>query len=274
VSDAAAISHKIEGLSDRVVVLPCADGGLISYARINGTMLHTLNTPDGFERKLRQLGLKYGAYRNKEPSMRVHYMSDLHLEFSRPVNLPTGEVLLLAGDITVARCLDPRKTDANSRSIRRAALRFFDQARANFEQVIYLAGNHEHYRGDIGETADIIRTHLASENLAFVENEAISIGNVTFLCATLWTDMDRRDLYTMRDVGLGLNDFTLIASGKGKFLPEHAVDLHEQSLDWLSSELESRQNEKIIVVTHHAPSLQGLHPDYGGNELSAVRSEL
>jgi hypothetical protein len=32
-------------------------GGLISYARGDGSYLHTLNTPDGFARKLRQLGI-------------------------------------------------------------------------------------------------------------------------------------------------------------------------------------------------------------------------
>ncbi len=42
---------------DRVLVLPLEDGGLISYAREDGSVAHTLNTPEGFERKLADLGI-------------------------------------------------------------------------------------------------------------------------------------------------------------------------------------------------------------------------
>lgn len=42
---------------DRVLVLPLAGGGLISYAREDGSIVHTLNTQEGFERKLADLGI-------------------------------------------------------------------------------------------------------------------------------------------------------------------------------------------------------------------------
>ena len=40
---------------DPVLVVELEDGGLISYARSDGSLLHTLNTIDGFTRKLQQL---------------------------------------------------------------------------------------------------------------------------------------------------------------------------------------------------------------------------
>ena len=43
---------------DPVIVTPFEDGGLISYRKADGTFLHTLNTREGFERKLRQLGIR------------------------------------------------------------------------------------------------------------------------------------------------------------------------------------------------------------------------
>jgi hypothetical protein len=46
-----------EGAKDPVVVVPLVDGGIISYARPDGTFVHTLNTSDGFIRKLDQLGI-------------------------------------------------------------------------------------------------------------------------------------------------------------------------------------------------------------------------
>ena len=43
---------------DAVVVARFGDGGLISYKRVDGTYLHTLNTAAGLERKLKQLGIE------------------------------------------------------------------------------------------------------------------------------------------------------------------------------------------------------------------------
>ncbi len=42
---------------DPVLVVPLEDGGLISYQQADGRLIHTLNTPEGFSRKLRQLGI-------------------------------------------------------------------------------------------------------------------------------------------------------------------------------------------------------------------------
>jgi len=42
---------------DPVLVVPLEDGGFISYRQPDGRLIHTLNTPEGFSRKLRQLGI-------------------------------------------------------------------------------------------------------------------------------------------------------------------------------------------------------------------------
>jgi hypothetical protein len=49
--------YHVAPAPDPVVVLWFDDGGLISYVRPDGTYLHTLNTREGFERKLAQLGI-------------------------------------------------------------------------------------------------------------------------------------------------------------------------------------------------------------------------
>ena len=40
---------------DSVLVVPLEDCGLISYRQPDGRVIHTLNTPEGFSRKLQQL---------------------------------------------------------------------------------------------------------------------------------------------------------------------------------------------------------------------------
>jgi hypothetical protein len=56
--DEAEIGEYLpEAARDAVLVLALDEGGLISYRRDDGTFLHTLNTREGFQRKLAQLGI-------------------------------------------------------------------------------------------------------------------------------------------------------------------------------------------------------------------------
>ena len=49
---------RVDKARDTVVIAKLGDGGLISYKKIDGTYLHTLNSVTGFERKLLQLGIE------------------------------------------------------------------------------------------------------------------------------------------------------------------------------------------------------------------------
>jgi hypothetical protein len=63
--------------------------------------------------------------------MRCCYMSDLHLEtqdYRWP--LPAGDVLLIAGDLCHARCLDAPAGDRAALAQRDRVLRFADAVRA------------------------------------------------------------------------------------------------------------------------------------------------
>ena len=53
----AGREHVCIGARDPVIVTPFDDGGLISYRKADGTFLHTLNTREGLERKLSDLGI-------------------------------------------------------------------------------------------------------------------------------------------------------------------------------------------------------------------------
>ena len=51
-------TFQVAAAKDTVVVADLGDGGLISYKRADGTYLHTLNTVEGFKRKLLSLGIE------------------------------------------------------------------------------------------------------------------------------------------------------------------------------------------------------------------------
>jgi len=59
--NALVASFRVAGAKDTVWVVPISGGGLISYAKSSGSFVHTLNTREGFKRKLAQLGIKLDA---------------------------------------------------------------------------------------------------------------------------------------------------------------------------------------------------------------------
>ena len=61
--DAELFEFDVEAARDKVVVAQLDEGGLISYKRADGTYLHTLNSAEGFSRKLLQLGIVLGDSR-------------------------------------------------------------------------------------------------------------------------------------------------------------------------------------------------------------------
>jgi hypothetical protein len=50
-------TFRVRAARDCVLVARLADGGLISYLKADNTYVHTLNTEEGFDRKLANLGI-------------------------------------------------------------------------------------------------------------------------------------------------------------------------------------------------------------------------
>lgn len=116
--------------------------------------------------------------------MRCHYLSDLHLETQGfHWQLPKGDVLIVAGDLCHAGCLDPARTDKYSVDQRGRVMGFIDSAVANFAHVLLIAGNHDHYDGVFDETAGLFRRHLPG--VTVLDNDCVEIGGVRFFGATL-----------------------------------------------------------------------------------------
>src|ERR1700752_2288598 len=104
--------------------------------------------------------------------MRVHILSDLHLEFApfQPNNVD-ADVVVLAGDVHTGR-----------NGIEWALKAFPDRP------VIYVLGNHEFYGQKLQKLIKELQELADGTNIRLLENEQCSIGEVVFLGATLWTD--------------------------------------------------------------------------------------
>jgi len=188
--------------------------------------------------------------------MKLQIVNDLHLELGHMYLPPAGDVLVLAGDIGVLK--KPGYLDD------------IEKWAKNYEAVIYVAGNHEFYQGDIGKDlaalADWAEKH---ENIHFLENNYVYIDDVLFLGATLWTDF-RADPLAAWNANQKMNDFHIIRKDNytRKFRAEDAQNKHDETVAYLKTALTRLKARKRVVVTHHAPTFGGVAERYKGDLLN------
>lgn len=198
----------------------------------------------------------------KELVMKLHILSDLHLEFQslEIENRNSANILILAGDICVAEYLD-RSEASPKYAIARNWVHIFENAAAQYEHVIYVPGNHEHYYGLFTGTVNILRKHLGHiSNLHILDNEIVELNGYWFVGTTLWTDFNRDSIGAKLVVQDSLNDYHLIkAEGYGKLRPNDTYAYHQKAISAISY---AAINEKVIVVGHHAPSFQSVGLKY------------
>ena len=205
-----------------------------------------------------------------ELSIRV--LSDLHLEFSNgQVDIPSNNndnntILLLLGDIGIA------KTESTY-------VPFITEMSHRFRHVIYIMGNHEHWKGKFPCTYNKIWYNLVElDNVTVLEKDSVVIDNVAFIGATLWTNMNNNNPITMFDAKLKMNDYARIRNGpdgepwKRKLDPEDTVADHITARNYIFAEIKSMKELglKVVVMTHHAPSYWSLSESKQGDSMNGA----
>lgn len=201
--------------------------------------------------------------------MKIQYMSDLHLEFpenrqffkENPVK-PAGDILILAGDIVC---------DA----YREKAADFFNDIQSKFNLIISTMGNHEFYFGEISYAYPSYKKFL-SKNHVILNNKSMVIDNVKFIVSALWSQVVPEH---SREISYRLNDYRLIKkyeNGEPAIISvEDTNYYHQISREFIAKELGKNFNGKVVVVTHHLPSLNCVIPKWrGSNLVSAFANEL
>lgn len=195
--------------------------------------------------------------------MRIWVLSDLHLEYaplSAPLVIPDADVCVMAGDL----CRGP----ANG-------VRWLAENIGRAMPCVYVAGNHEFYRGSIVEGLEQGRQAAQGfANVHFLENEAVIIGGVRFLGATLWTDyrVEGHQQMAMMHARGRMNDYKAISLQKKpwkRFVPEAAARIHQQSREFLAAAL-TDESLPSVVVTHHLPHPDSMPPRFEGDMLNAA----
>lgn len=186
--------------------------------------------------------------------MRLHILNDLHIEFEGFAPPPTdADVVVLAGDIGVGM-----------EGLHWTEARFPDRS------VIYVPGNHEFYHHDISLTNKL--KALAPDHIHVLDNDQIIVDGVRFLGSILWTDFalfgEADKFFAMQHARQWMTDFSIIRNSDQQFTPDDAIRLHTVSRDWLAVMLAEPFDGRTVVVTHHAPSSQSVHPRYANDLLT------
>lgn len=238
--------------------------------------------------------------------MKIAIASDLHLEFGDLDfdNSESAKVLILSGDILVAKDVVDQDVlglaGPESRSTHYHE--FMQRCCERFEHVLYIMGNHEHYHGDFAVTVGHLQEKFGyMSNLHILDNEVLTVEDVTFIGGTLWTDMNNEDLTTLLHMTTMMNDFRVVENSNrtvsfkadvlrdkpehmtddeflalptaerfkpvfktrvAKFSPEDAVAEHRKFVSYIRTVIEGRFDQKFVVCGHHAPSRLSTHQRY------------
>ena len=193
--------------------------------------------------------------------MKVKICSDLHLECNAEghgiPDLGSGDVLILGGDILCARHF---KKDG---PLHKVYDDFLQKCVKNFDEVLYINGNHEFYGYNVEGTFDVLAEHLPKE-IHYLENDYVKIKDTIFLGCTLWTDFRNENPLEMMEASRYLNDYKTIRIGSNyrKMNPDDTLKFHKKSKLFLQQKLEEFKDTKTWVLTHHGPSYQSVHQKY------------
>lgn len=193
---------------------------------------------------------------DSRPSVALQVVSDLHLEINQQYpsfQMPVcAKYLILGGD--TGRLADYDKY-----------LEFVREQTQQFEKVLLVLGNHEFYGGPyaagLRRAKRLEQEPSLNGKLVVLHQRRYDIpgSNVTILGCTLWSHVpnEKRAIVERK-----VQDFCQIDGWK---ISSHNT-AHEADLAWLLREtasiregnrkLAKQDQRSVVVVTHHAPSLQ------------------
>ncbi|RWM39937.1 metallophosphoesterase [Mesorhizobium sp.] len=195
--------------------------------------------------------------------MKIWLLSDLHLEIAplrQPLAIPDADVCVVAGDL----CRAP----ANG-------VHWLAENIAHAMPCVYVAGNHEFYKGSIKEGLEDGRAAAARfPDVHFLENELVVIGGVRFVGATLWTDyrVEGHPELAIRNAREWMNDYRKIALQRNpwqRFVPETAYRMHMVSRRFIETALKA-DPITTVTVTHHLPHARSIPSRFKGDLLNAA----
>lgn len=173
--------------------------------------------------------------------MRLQYLSDLHIEYGNDwvdCIVPSSKYLILAGDIAPA-------------FYSKLPL-FYDWCHQNFHLTIHVPGNHEYFGTSIGEGDIKLKELCERYDIIYAQKKIVKIEETRILACTLWTNSN-----------LMCNDYKHVKY----FNTDDRIEIHRDHLSFLKSNIDN----EAVVVTHHAPLIEGSQkPEHIGDRKTSL----
>ena len=189
--------------------------------------------------------------------MKIQYYSDLHLEFpdnkeyilNNPIE-PIADILILAGDIVPFKIIDNHQD-------------FFNHISRNFKTTYWMPGNHEYYYYNV-DSSRFLDTKIR-ENIFLVNNCIKEISGVNIIFSTLWSNISESKRWLIQQ---SLSDFKVIKYNDHLFNVDDYNSLHKESLEFIQNALNETSDNKMVVVTHHAPTFVNYPEKYVDSKIN------
>ena len=205
--------------------------------------------------------------------MKIRIISDLHLDVNAayPFELADKQTFtVVCGDI----CGDFAKASA-----------WLD---CNVQKGVFIAGNHLIYNHSPHSlqflSAQYQKRYPLTAPLSFLQNGFKLVHDVVFVGGTLWTDyalfgVSQKEM-AMWFATRHLNDFYFGKYNQNSeeenentedllpLQPKHCAAMFAATVSKIDEVSRRFQNKKIVVVTHHAPSLESVPPKYQNSVLT------
>lgn len=189
---------------------------------------------------------------------KIQYASDLHLEFpqnkkffnANPL-IPTGDILILAGDIVPFAIMDKHED-------------FFSYLADNFQMTYWIPGNHEYYYFDAANKSGVLFEKIRN-NVVLLNNSVVQYQDTKLIFSTLWSKISPANQWNIEQ---GLSDFHVINYNGNRFTTEAYNQLHVDCVNFINQELNVENYGKTVVVTHHVPTFKKYPKIYKNSTLN------
>ena len=167
--------------------------------------------------------------------MRIWTLSDLHVDVVTDLDLgehPNADIIVMAGDLA----------DGDHNPAPWLLKTFSDAERS---RLIYVPGNHDSYAIGLAGVPALLQRLRDETGILTLDREVVEIGGRRVIGCTMWTPLSP----TLDELG---GDLIAIPGFSG----DAWRAAHERDRTWL----EETVAEGDLVVTHHAPSHDGIDP--------------
>lgn len=205
--------------------------------------------------------------------MRFRFLSDIHNEHRldsygidfeiKPEKSDKDTTLLLGGDVGLLALPD-------------TYVPFLEKCSKQFKEIIWIFGNHEFYHGKIDADYSEHYNHIKNLVVLNENNPVYRIGNISIVGSTLWTDFLNDPLQEIVCTQ-NMNDYYIITKTNGEINSTTYI----KSLHWFQKnailtaiETEKSMGQKVVVMTHHCPSMLFRDMDYNFSMVGGYISEL